>query len=135
MIADTDDEFETPEEAQARLAITSHDGVFTGIAANASREPDVVTVDFGVFNDAEFWNSLFATGEISPEMKPQLLDEPLRTTANLRAAVRFADITNEERARQGKMDLYGPVKVRTQTTTKTPWEDVPYDDIDAARGR
>jgi hypothetical protein len=132
---DSDDEYETPEQAQARLATTIRDGLLAGLTANASRtEPDVVTVDYAVFNDPEFWEPLYASGELGEDMR-QMLDEPMHTTGNLRSAVKFADLRNEERARQSKMDKYGPVKVRTQRVTKSPWEDVSYDDIDAARRR
>jgi hypothetical protein len=131
---DPDDEYETPEQAQARLANTIRDGLLAGLAANAEREPDVVTVDYAVFNDPEFWEPLYASGEIAADMR-QMLDEPMHVTGNLRSAVKFADLRNQERAQQGKMDRYGPVKVRTQQITKSPWKDVSYDDIDAARRR
>jgi hypothetical protein len=131
MIEPYDDEYETPEQAAARIQ-----------RENADRVPDTstqvvlgeVTVDYGVFNDPEFWEPLYASGELGTDMR-QMLDEPMHTTGNLRSAIMFADLRNAERAQQGKMDKYGPVKVRTQTITKTPWKDVSYDEIDTARRR
>ena len=127
---DDDDEYETPEQATTRILNAAGQVVFTLPSAG----DDEVTVDYAVFNDPDFWESLYASGELSTDMR-QMLDEPMHVTGNLRSAVKFADLRNQERAQQGKMDKYGPVKVRTQTITKSPWEDVSYDDIDAARRR
>ena len=127
---DGDDEYETPEQATTRILNAAGQVVFTLPSAG----DDEVTVDYAVFNDPDFWESLYASGELSTDMR-QMLDEPMHVTGNLRSAVKFADLRNQERAQQGKMDKYGPVKVRTQTITKSPWEDVSYDDIDAARRR
>lgn len=132
MIDPYDDEYETPEQAAARIRVENGDVSTTlPFAPNGSYE---VTTDYAVFNDPEFWEPLYASGELGADMR-QMLDEPMYVTGNLRSAVTFADLRNHERAQQNKMDKYGPVKVRTQQITKSPWEDVSYDDIDAARRR
>ena len=130
---DSDDEYETPEQASERISRESLARAVVDLPVEQD-ELYVVTVDYAVFNDPEFWEPLYASGELAADVR-QMLDDPMYVTGNLRSAVMFADLRNAERAQQGKMDRYGPVKVRTQQITKSPWRDVSYDDIDAARRR
>lgn len=130
-----DDEYETPEQAQARLANTIRSGLLTGLNAIAERESGETRItEYGVFNQAEFWEPLYASGELAADMR-QMLDDPMHTTGNMRSAVKYADLRNEERAQQGKMDKYGPVVVRAQTIVKSRWVELTYDELDAARRR
>lgn len=131
MIYDEGDEYETQAEADARQLFNAAGQVVVTLPAD---EPSETIVEYGVFNDPEFWDPLFET-EIDRSLYAQQILEPMHSTLSLRSAVRFADLRNTERAEQGKMDKYGPVVVRTRTITRAPWRDVAYDEIDAIRRR
>ena len=130
-IHEDNDEYETEDQAKARIA-----------SERVLRDPNLIqlmnnheTIDeYGAFNDPEFWEPLFASGEIDPSLRFQL-DDPLYVSNSMRSAVRYADMRNLERAEQYKVDKYGYVIVRTRTIVRSPWTGVSYDDIAAARGR
>ena len=93
------------------------------------RVADEVT-EYAVFNDPEFWEPLFASGEL-PESQRFQLDDPLYNGLSLWSAHRYRQTRNAERGEQGKLDVYGPVVIRTRTVSTTPWRDVTYEEIDA----
>lgn len=126
-----DDEYESPAQATARIA-AALPPVLNDLTLDAGES--TLIVEFGVFNDAEFWEPLFTSGELDASQRFQL-DAPLHSTGSLRSAVRFADLRNAERAQQAKVDKYGYTVVRTRTIVQSPWGEVSYDDIDEARGR
>lgn len=125
-VTDYEDEYETEEQAAARYAAR------VGEPAVTSTEL-TVEVRYGAYNDPEFWEPLFTSGEVHESLRFQV-DNPL-FEGGLRSTVKFADLRNDERARQGKMDKYGPVKVMTWTVTTTKRTEVSYDELDRARGR
>lgn len=130
---DEDDEYETEEQAAERIGVIRQaNGV---IALTLPVEPDAEAItEYAAFNQAEYFEPLFASGEIHSGLR-HMLDDPLFTSNNLRSATRFADMRNGERALDDKMGKYGPVVVRTRTIIQTPWTDVPYEQLDQARGR
>lgn len=93
---------------------------------------DKVEVEYAVFNDPEYWEPLFTSGELHESQRFQL-DKPLHTGVSLWSVYRFAALRNEERAEQDKAGKYGLLKVRKRTVTETPWEDVTYEEIDEVR--
>jgi hypothetical protein len=125
----SDEEYETQAEAEARIAALRSEVDVTP----ATGIGEIIT-EYAAFNDAEFWEPLFTSGELDDSLRFQL-DAPLHTSNNLRSVVRFADLRNLERAEQGKVDKYGHVVVRVRTIVQSPWGEVSYDDIDDARGR
>lgn len=122
-----DDEYETEEQAAARLDAQRQ------LVAPAIELDVAVETQYAAFNDAETWEPLFASGELDASLRFQV-DDPL-FTGSLRSTTRYADLRNDERAREGKMDKYGRVIVRERTVTITGWKDVSYDELDRARGR
>lgn len=134
-----EDDYETEAQARARV-LGLPDTVMPVVDATGKPivfldvTPVETITEYGAFNQAEFFEPLFASGEIHTSLRT-LVDEPLHVSNNLRSAVRFADIRNEERALADKMGLYGPVVVRTRVITRTHWQEVSYDDVDRVRGR
>lgn len=102
------------------------------IDLNRVDEIDTGVTEFGAFNDPEYWEPLFASGELLKSQRFQL-DEPLHVGLSLWSVWKFAQLRNEERAEQDKAGKYGLVVLRKRTVTTTRWRDVPYEEIDDAR--
>ena len=134
-----DDEYETEDEAKKRVQ-ADVEAKKRRLQANYTPDGTYITTlsgvevytEFGAFNDPDAWKPLFESGELPASQRFQL-DDPMHTSRSLRSVVRFADLRNQERAVQGKMDKYGRVIVRSRTVTEQPWEDVSFDDIDSVR--
>ena len=92
-------------------------------------DSDEVTVEYGVFNDEAAWEPLFASGEVHESLREVLLDRPLYATEILREAAQHARLTNEERGSRAETDKFGFVVVKTRTVTRSPWANVPLDEI------
>jgi hypothetical protein len=90
--------------------------------------PNEVTTEYGVFNDEDTWNALFASGEVHESLRETLLERPLYAAETLREAAQHARLANEERGVQNRIDKFGFVVVKTRTVTRSPWVDVPRDE-------
>ena len=128
---DADDEYETEAQAITRIRTLRGDVVATIPVIDDIGE---IITQYGAFNQAEYFEPLFASGELHGSLR-HMLDNPLHVSNNIRSAVRFADLRNQERANADQMGLYGPVVVRMRTIVEQPWREVSYDDVDQARGR
>jgi hypothetical protein len=124
-----DDEYETEEQAIVRIRNAAGQAL-----VNIPEDLNETITEYAAFNQAEFFEPLFESGEIHSALRT-LIDEPLHVSTSLRGAVRFADMRNEERALTDKMGTYGPVVVRTRTIVRSPWTEVTYDEIDRVRNR
>lgn len=135
-MSDEVDEYETEAQAAeriARLRAESGQHVALGMPIEAEDIGEIIE-EYCAFNQAEYFEPLFESGEIHSSMR-HMVDEPLHVSNNLRSAVRFMDLRNDERALDDKMGKYGPVVVRWRTIVRSPYREVSYDDIDQARGR
>src|SRR5688572_3380012 len=106
------------------------------LAADPPKDATVVQEFYGVFNDAEFLEPRFASGEIHPMLRDKILDEPLFTSPVAGAAKRFMLWTNDQRAIHGNFLKEGWAVLQKQTVTTTPWTKVEgqeLDDIDEGR--
>lgn len=92
--------------------------------------PGAVEEQYGAFNDPDVLEPLFASGALPPALR-FVLDEPLYTST-LWSVSRWARLQNEERARDGRLDANGPVRVMRRSVTTTPWEPVSYDELSEA---
>lgn len=100
---------------------------------HASREIDIVlgfdvndfesSVVYAVFNDPDDP----AIRDLPEALKPQLIDVPLYEDDDVTRVVRHAKLMNEDRDRM--VPPRGHVRVRTQTILKTPYTDVPLEDV------
>lgn len=87
-------------------------------------------VEYGVFNDPEVWEPLFAGPDgLHSSLRELLLERPLYASELLAEAARHARLTNDERAQSGQLDRVGAVVVKTRTVTRTAWSPVPLDDV------
>lgn len=90
------------------------------------------TVEFGIFNDPEWWEPMFASGEI-PETQRFQLENPMWTTLSGWSAWKYAFNLNEDRARHAKIDKYGPVIIRRRVVVETPWAALTDEQLDEIR--
>lgn len=91
-----------------------------------------VTTEYGVFNDAEVWEPLFAEGKL-PENLRYMVDDPLHTGISLWRAFRFRELRNQERAEQDKMGTYGLTVIKKRSFVETDWTTVTHEEIDEVR--
>ena len=90
------------------------------------------TVEYAVFNDPDYWNPLFESGEIAETQRFQI-EQALYTSLSLWHAYRYAMTANADRAKQDKAGKYGLLLVRKRTVVETPWTNVTYEEIDDVR--
>lgn len=98
-------------------------------------KPEVVE-EWAVFNDPAFWEPKFASGEVHPELRENILERPLWSTELPGAAKRYQQYYNDQRKEFGQLATAGPVILRVQRITKEPWRTVEgqeWEDIDDGR--
>jgi hypothetical protein len=100
-------------------------------AGNRIEPQPVQETLYGIFNDPEFFEPRFASGEIHPHLREKILDEPLWTSDVAGAAKRFMLYNNEIRARQGTLHLDGMLILREQVVLRHPWRDIKDAELDA----
>jgi len=91
--------------------------------------------EYGVFEDADFWEPIFASGEL-PESMRNIVDEPKdgSTGLSLWRSYKWAELQNGERAKDVlKVDKYGLMIVQKRVITENPWTRVTIEEIEAAR--
>lgn len=79
---------------------------------------------WGVYNDPDFFNPRFDSGELHPVLRGKILDEPLYTSPIPGPAKRFMLWTNENRAKEGSFTVEGWAILRMQEVTRTPFRTV-----------
>ena len=109
-----------------------------GLADVGSAPQFEVIEEWGVFNDPDFLEPRFASGEIHPLLREKLLEEPLWTSELPGPAKRFQQYFNNERLSDGRYVHEGLAVLRMRTTTRTKWRTVTerspeWDDIDDGR--
>lgn len=85
---------------------------------------------YGVFNDAEVWDPLFAAGEMPEALREILVERPLYQSELLQEAVRHARFINEERGLRGEIDKIGYVVVQSRQVVEHPWKQVPWEEVE-----
>lgn len=96
-------------------------------------EPVVEEV-WAVFNDPALFEPRFASGQLHPMLREQLLETPLFSSSLPGAAKRFMNWTNTERAEKGGPDAIardGYAILRHQTITRSAWRTVEGAELDA----
>lgn len=91
--------------------------------------------EFGVFEDPEFWDQLYTSGEL-PETMRHLMTEPKdgSTGLSLWRAQKWANLQNEGRAQDVlKVDKFGLMIVKKRLMIEHPWVPVTIEEIEAAR--
>ena len=89
--------------------------------------------EYGIFEDAHFWEPLFESGEL-PEHMRTLVDEPKQAGLSLWHAYKAAELANAERQQDPtKVDKYGLLIVKSRTVTETEWVQVTPAEIEAVR--
>lgn len=113
-----------------------HDIIQLGITEmglTENEEPQLkYTTEYAVFNDPEFWEPLFASGEI-PASERYQLDQPLHTGTSLWLVYRWTALNNEARADHGKADKYGMLIIKKRVVVETTWEGTSAEEIDEVR--
>ena len=91
--------------------------------------------EYGVFEDPEFWEPLFANGEI-PDTLRNIIDDPKDggTGLSLWHTYKWAELQNEGRAKDVlKVDKYGLMIVKKRIMIEYPWVPVTIEEIEAVR--
>lgn len=91
--------------------------------------------EYGVFEDAHFWEPLFASGEL-PESLRNILTDPKDGSVGLSLwhTYKWGELQNEGRARDvQKVDKYGLMVVQKRLMIEHPWEPVTIEEIEAVR--
>lgn len=106
-------------------------------ADNSTKDdgPKVETL-YGIFNDPQFFEHRFASGEIHPALREKILEEPLWTTDVAGPAKRFMIYQNEQRAERGQLHKDGLTILKEQQVIRHPWREIKgqeLDDIDEGR--
>lgn len=78
---------------------------------------------YGIFNDPEVWEPMFASGEL-PETLRFNVDEPLEETPNRNEVFRRATTYNEDRAARGEVMKIGKVIVKQRVVLRSAWRPV-----------
>lgn len=103
----------------------------TALIASATEEEV-----WAVYNDPDFMEPRFASGEVHPGLRELILETPLYTSPIPGPAKRYMLWTNENRAQSGAFVKEGFAILRTQTVTRTPFRTVTgqeLEEIDAGR--
>lgn len=79
---------------------------------------------WAVYNDADFMEPRFASGEVHPGLRDLILGSPLYTSPIPGPAKRYMLWTNENRAQSGAFIKEGWAILRVQTVTRTPFRTV-----------
>jgi hypothetical protein len=91
--------------------------------------------EYGVFEDPEFWEPLFASGELPDSMRNIITDPKDGSTGlSLWHAYKWAELQNETRAREpDKVDKYGLMIVKKRLVIEHFWSQVRQEEIEAVR--
>jgi len=91
--------------------------------------------EYGVFEDPDFWEPLFANGEIPETMRGMIADpKDGGSGLSLWHSYKWAALYNEERTKHPeKVDKYGLVIVKKRLMIEHPWVPVTIEEIEAAR--
>lgn len=85
---------------------------------------------YGVFNDPEVLEPMFASGRLHPFLREKLLEEPLWTSPLPGPAKRFMKWTNEQRA-MNPVNNMGQAVLREQRIVRTPWRTIEGTELEA----
>lgn len=91
--------------------------------------------EYGVFEDATFWDPIFASGEV-PESMREIIMNPKDGSVGLSLwhAYKWGELQNEGRARDVlKVDKYGLLIVQKRDMIEYPWTPVTIEEIEAVR--
>jgi len=91
--------------------------------------------EYGVFEDPEFWEPLFTSGEIPEAMRGLMLDpKDGGGGLSLWHSYKWAELANSERVKTPeKVDKYGLLIVKKRLMIEHPWEPVTIEEIEAVR--
>lgn len=96
----------------------------------------VVEEEWGIFNDPEFWEPKFASGEMHEELREVILERPLWTSPLPGPAKRYQEYNNQQRIDLGQVAMAGPLVLKVQRVTREKWRTVSgqeWEDIDDGR--
>lgn len=120
--------------------MTDHDAHLTAFAVLNSTGHDIhdaeTVEEWSVWNDPDFFNPRFASGEVHPALKDKILGEPLYVSEIPGSAKRYMLWANELRREHGKTAVEGEVILRTrvlQRSARRKVEGPELDGIDEGR--
>lgn len=120
--------------------MTDHTEHLTQFAVLNSSGHDIhesTTVEeWSVWNDPDFFNPRFVSGEVHPALKDKILGEPLYVSEIPGSAKRFLLWTNEQRATNGKLSKEGAAILRMRPITsgaRRKVDGAELDEIDEGR--
>lgn len=87
--------------------------------------------EWSVWNDPDFFNPRFASGEVHPALKDKILGEPLYVSAIPGSAKRYLLWTNELRRENGKVAVEGEAILRMRLVTRGARNRVQGAELDA----
>lgn len=78
---------------------------------------------YGIFNDPQSWAGKFTSdgGQIPDSMREVILETPIYEDVDGQRVLRHAQLTNEDRRRNGTLDRDGMVIIKRQVTLTSPW--------------
>lgn len=115
--------------------MTDHTEHLTQFAVLNSSGHDIhgaeTTEEWSVWNDPEFFNPRFASGEVHPALKDKILGEPLYVSEIPGSAKRYLLWTNELRRENGKVAVEGEAILRRRELSKSVRTRVQGQELDA----
>lgn len=108
----------------------------TPVELSAVLAAPAVQEEWGIFNDPEYLEPRFASGEIHPLLREEILEKPLWVSPIPGPAKRFQKYHNEQRIESGNNFREGLLILRMRTIVQNPWRDVKgneWEEIDDGR--
>src|SRR5690349_22952502 len=93
------------------------------VQAEASGQP-ITVEEWGVFNDPDFWEPKFASGEMHEELREVVLERPLFVSDVAGEAKRYQQFFNLQRTEHGQMEFAGPLILQMQRVIRYPWRKI-----------
>lgn len=91
--------------------------------------------EYGVFEDPQFWEPLFDSGELAESLRSIITDpKDGGTGLSLWHTYKWAELQNEGRAKDVlKVDKYGLMIVKKRLMIEHPWVPVTIEEVEAVR--
>lgn len=115
--------------------MTDHDAHLTAFTVLNKAGHDIHAVEtveeWSVWNDPDFFNPRFASGEVHPALKDKILGEPLYVSEIPGSAKRYMLWANELRREHGKVAVEGETILRFRTLIRGARTRVQGPELDA----
>lgn len=92
------------------------------VVSEAVRNPVVREESYGAFNDPAYFEPRFASGELHPDLRENLLDKPLWASPIPGPCMRYVAFYNDERRKDpAQHAVIGDMIMKVQVVERQPW--------------